>query len=190
MIKEILLLFYVIVFMLYIVTKSIVFYKKYKINPFSFMVDKWRDRIYWWSIFFILIIYGVLLVLNYFRMFGSITNNIILDILGFIMLLTGFLILIVAHAQMGKSWRMGIDRKIKTRLVQTGVFEHSRNPVYLGLIIQSFGLFLLIPNLTTLVLLILLIFSLNKIIKAEEKFLEKQFGGIYLDYKKKVRRFV
>lgn len=190
MIKEIMLLIYVIVFLLYILIKSIVFHKKQKINPFSFINSGFKESFHWWILFLILITYAVLISLNYFGLFSHVFSNLALDISGFILLLTGFLIVITAHAQMSKSWRMGIDRKTKTKLINTGLFRHSRNPVYLGLIIQSLAVFLLILNLTTLILFVLLLADLILIISSEEKFLEKQFGKEYLSYKKKVRRFI
>lgn len=188
--KETILIIYLIVLLIYIIIKSVIFYRKYKVNPLSFMKSSFKEAIYWWGAFLILLIYGVILVLTFLGLFGSIIQNKILDFAGLIILTIGFVILIIAHAQMGKSWRMGIDKKIKIKIVSAGLFSYTRNPVYFGLMIQSLGILLLIPNITTLTLFVLLVLDLNFIVRSEEKFLEKQFGREYLNYKKKVRRFI
>jgi protein-S-isoprenylcysteine O-methyltransferase Ste14 len=40
------------------------------------------------------------------------------------------------------SWRIGIDQSHRTNLVQSGVFSLSRNPIFLGMMLTLFGLFL------------------------------------------------
>lgn len=50
-------------------------------------------------------------------------------------------VVLVAQAQMGNSWRIGVDPKL-TELVQRGLFRFSRNPIFLSLRITLLGLFL------------------------------------------------
>ena len=54
----------------------------------------------------------------------------------------------------GESWRIGIDEKHQTALVKTGVFGFSRNPIFLGMMITLAGVFLVIPNVLTLLALV------------------------------------
>ena len=68
---------------------------------------------------------------------------------------------IIAQAQMGEAWRIGIDSEHRTSLVQKGLFcisrnpiYISRNPIYIGGVIALLGLFLIIPNPLTLLILI------------------------------------
>ena len=49
----------------------------------------------------------------------------------------------VAQSQMANSWRIGIDEKNKTELITNGLFSISRNPIFLGVMIANFGLFLI-----------------------------------------------
>jgi len=60
---------------------------------------------------------------------------------GFILLLVSLMWTVVAQAQMGNSWRIGIDTEHRTKLVQTGVFRLSRNPIFVGMIVTLLGLF-------------------------------------------------
>ncbi len=55
---------------------------------------------------------------------------------------------------MGNSWRIGIDTEHRTELVQRGVFRISRNPIFVGMIVTLLGLFLTIPNVVTLITLL------------------------------------
>ena len=72
---------------------------------------------------------------------------------GVILLILSLVWTVVAQAQMGESWRIGIDSEHKTHFVQNGVFSISRNPIFLGMMLTLLGLFLAIPNALTLITL-------------------------------------
>jgi len=75
------------------------------------------------------------------------------------------------------------------RLVQGGVFAHSRNPLYLGNILIVLGLALIASS--TYVYLVGLPFFLlayAAIIAAEEDYLRRKFGAEYEDYCRRVNR--
>ncbi len=190
MIKETILLVYLVLFLVYLAVKSIVFYKKFSVNPFAFSYGAVREKLQWFGLFFILLIYGFFIVLFNLKMFGPAFENILLDILGYFLLIKGFILFVISHAQMGKSWRMGIDSRTKTRLVTNRLFKYSRNPVYLSLLVQATGITILVFNITTIIVLILLLVNFHLVIKSEESFLEKKFGKEYTKYKNKVRRFI
>src|SRR3989344_4518681 len=188
--KEIVLLYYVFFLLAYLVIKSIIFWKKYNVNPASFMKEKNKENMWWHGLALTFGTYILFFILFYFGKIGLFFDDRILDISGFIVLFFGFFIMVLAHAHMGTSWRMGNDSNTKTKLVYTGLFGHSRNPVYLALIIQSLGVLMIVPHILTLILFIAIIVIFNFIVKSEEKFLEKQFGEEFLKYKTRVRRFI
>ena len=95
-----------------------------------------------------------------------------------------------AQINMHASWRVGIDEKQKTELVNTGIFRVSRNPIYLGMIASILGLFLVTPNAFTILLLALGYVLIQVQVRLEEDFLYKMHGKAYLDYKESVRRFI
>jgi protein-S-isoprenylcysteine O-methyltransferase Ste14 len=76
------------------------------------------------------------------------------------------------------------------KLMITGVYGHVRHPLYLGTLLLylpfvfwSFSLLSVIPWLIALV-------AYNKMANYEEQLLEKRFGKEYVDYKKRVRKWI
>ncbi len=96
----------------------------------------------------------------------------------------------IAQKQMGGSWRVGIDVKVKTDLVYKGLFTVSRNPIFFGMRIAVVGFFLAIPNGLTFCSMILSDMLMQIQVRLEEEHLEKLHGGKYLEYKKKVKRWI
>lgn len=82
-------------------------------------------------------------------------------------------------------------RRTTTTLVTTGIYKISRNPAYLSLVLFYIGLSFIINSIWILILVITVVFSLQKFcIEREEKYLEGKFGSQYLEYKKQVRRWL
>src|SRR5687768_3172476 len=110
--------------------------------------------------------------------------------LGISLLLLSLVWTVVAQAQMGESWRIGIDQKHRTNLVQRGVFSLSRNPIFLGMMVTLFGLFLVIPNALTLLTLALGVVLIQIQVRLEEEFLTRTHGDEYAHYRTRVRRWI
>ena len=109
---------------------------------------------------------------------------------GLILLLVSLLWIVVAQAQMGGSWRIGIDTEHKTKLVRRGVFRLSRNPIFAGMLTTLFGLFLTIPNMATLVILLAGIVLIGIQVRLEEEYLVQTHGDDYIEYRRNVRRWI
>jgi protein-S-isoprenylcysteine O-methyltransferase Ste14 len=97
---------------------------------------------------------------------------------------------VIAQGHMKNSWRIGIDTDTKTELVTSGLFSISRNPIFFGMTLSLFGLFLTTPNALTALFLILGYVLIQIQIRLEEEFLTKEHGQAYIDYKQKVRRLI
>lgn len=108
---------------------------------------------------------------------------------GWSLLALSLVIVWIAQSQMANSWRIGIDEKNKTELVTKGLFSISRNPIFLGVMIANVGLFLIIPNAFTLLIVSLSTISVNTQIRLEETFLKTSHGQAYEKYLGKVRRW-
>ena len=113
-----------------------------------------------------------------------------LQYIGWGLLLLSLVLVWIAQSQMANSWRIGIDEKNKTELVTNGLFAYSRNPIFLGVMIANFGLFLIIPNAFTLLIVSLSLVSINTQIRLEETFLKSSHGKEYQDYLNQVRRWL
>ena len=82
-------------------------------------------------------------------------------------------------------------RESTTNIVSDGVFQYSRNPMYLSGLLLYVGLAFLINSLWILVLSIPLAIVIQKgVIEREEQYLERKFGEEYLSYMKRVRRWI
>lgn len=117
-------------------------------------------------------------------------DNFYLKVFGLVLQFVAFIWLVIAQGQMGKSWRVGIDKKHETELVQQGLFTVSRNPIFLGMRIALLGFFLTIPNAITLLSLGLGNSLMQIQIRLEEEHLTNLHGERYLEYKQKVRRWI
>jgi len=113
-----------------------------------------------------------------------------LQYIGWGLLLLSLVLVWVAQSHMANSWRIGIDEKNKTELVTNGLFAYSRNPIFLGVMIANFGLFLIIPNAFTLLIVSLSLVSINTQIRLEEAFLKTTHGKVYNQYLNKIRRWI
>ncbi len=84
-----------------------------------------------------------------------------------------------------------IPFKPASRLVTSGIYRWTRNPMYLGMALIYAGIAVLFDSLLALVLLIpVLIIIQLYVIAREEAYLERTFGDEYLAYKARVRRWL
>ena len=75
--------------------------------------------------------------------------------------------------------------------VTSGPFKLSRHPMYLGMMSILLGVAIFLGSLITFSFPIIFIMIMEKrFIPLEEKNLEKKFGNQYVDYKKRVRRWI
>ena len=78
-----------------------------------------------------------------------------------------------------------------TFVVKSGPYKFTRNPMYLGVTLGLLGVSIYIGNLISLLSPIIFFIAMNLVyIPFEEKLMENLFGKQYLDYKKKVGRWL
>lgn len=76
-------------------------------------------------------------------------------------------------------------------LVTTGFYRFTRNPMYCGLVLMLTGIALGMGSLTPWLVIPLFVWVINtRVIPVEEQMLEEKFGETYLDFKRRVRRWV
>jgi protein-S-isoprenylcysteine O-methyltransferase Ste14 len=78
-----------------------------------------------------------------------------------------------------------------SKLTQEGPFRYSRNPIYLSDAMIYAGIAVLRNSLWAILLLPLAAFVIEReVIGREERYLEGTFGEEYLDYRRRVRRWI
>ncbi|MDD4565058.1 MAG: isoprenylcysteine carboxylmethyltransferase family protein [Eubacteriales bacterium] len=98
--------------------------------------------------------------------------------------------LIFTLISFGDSFRVGIDEEKPDRLVTTGMFRFSRNPIYVCFDSFFIGLFLVHRNVILVVAVIAFALLIHRQILREEKFLRSHYGVEYEEYCRKARRYL
>jgi protein-S-isoprenylcysteine O-methyltransferase Ste14 len=179
------------------VWRSYLVWKRTGINPVTFKgTDSAHDYVGRVSkLVFVLIVLAVFLY-SFFPLAYSYTAPITwlehtwLRSIGGLLLLVSLLWIALAQSRMGESWRIGIDTEHQTPLVQKGVFRISRNPIFLGLMVTLFGLFLTLPNALTLLAFFLGVVLIGVQVRLEEEYLVQMHAQAYQEYRKRVRRWL
>jgi protein-S-isoprenylcysteine O-methyltransferase Ste14 len=102
--------------------------------------------------------------------------------------------LVVNLAGAGRFLHLGtaiIPHKAASKLVTSGIYRWTRNPMYLGMALLYAGIAILFDSIGALLLLpIVLAVIQTQVIAREEAYLERAFGDEYLAYKRRVRRWI
>lgn len=112
------------------------------------------------------------------------------DLLGSLLVVTGAALALCSQVHMGRSWRIGAASGELGRIVRTGPFAFSRNPVFVGQAMLFVGLFLALPSIATLVLVLVLVVAVHLQVRIEERVLELELGAEYSNYRREVRRWI
>jgi protein-S-isoprenylcysteine O-methyltransferase Ste14 len=130
------------------------------------------------------------LILNYFWPAKVLAHSLAVP-LGILIVFVAVAIGLLAVREMVTASTPLDVRKRSTRIVTSGVFQQSRNPIYLGMVLLCTGIAFLVDSLWLLGLVPLFAAILQKgVIEPEEAYLERNFGEDYLRYKARVRRWI
>jgi protein-S-isoprenylcysteine O-methyltransferase Ste14 len=110
---------------------------------------------------------------------------------GGVLLVAGLALLASFNTAFGRKGTAVEPWKPTTAIVTTGPYRLTRNPAYLGMALVYVGIALLAGALWALVPLPFVLIVIDRaVIAREERYLERKFGGEYLDYKAGVRRWI
>ena len=130
------------------------------------------------------------LILNYFWPAKVLARSLAVP-LGILIIFVAVAIGLLAVREMVTASTPLDVRKRSTRIVTSGIFQLSRNPIYLGMVLLCTGVAFLVDSLWLLGLVPLFAAILQKgVIEPEEAYLERNFGEDYLRYKARVRRWI
>jgi protein-S-isoprenylcysteine O-methyltransferase Ste14 len=112
-------------------------------------------------------------------------------IIGAVLFLGGFVLGFPALRGMRKSKTSPNPHRPTTALVFDGTFRFTRNPMYLGMLLNYSGLCIFFQNPWFILFLPFLIWLFTTwVIIPEERYLEGKFGEEYLGFKSRVRRWI
>ena len=104
--------------------------------------------------------------------------------------LGGLAIFGAALVALGESWRLGIDADRPGRLVTSGIYRHSRHPIYVFFVLYALGAFLMNGNAVALGLALVIAVTAAWQIIREEAFLLATYGDAYRTYAARTGRLV
>ena len=125
-------------------------------------------------------------MLSTFRFFES-------DVMGWFgvgVCAAGLLLFMASLISFGRSFRVGIDTGTTDKLITSGVFAFSRNPIYVAFATVLIGQFLIFPNWILLVYLVAATWLFHRQVLREEAYLRGHYGAEYEAYCKRVRRYL
>jgi protein-S-isoprenylcysteine O-methyltransferase Ste14 len=109
---------------------------------------------------------------------------------GVLLLLAGLFLLFLSLVAFGESFRVGIDPDHRDKLVTSGIFAFSRNPIYVAFGFVLLGQFLVVSNWILLVYLVAAIWLFHRQVSREEEYLRNHYGQEYSEYCDQVRRYL
>lgn len=188
-IKLLLLLFAVLYISVVFVGRTLIVWRKTKNFPITYgKTDSAHD--YLGRLFKMLIVLSMFSLMVYlasqtlYQYFIplAILEVVPLKLLSLVLAYSSMLWTVIAQAQMGSSWRIGIDTGQKTEMVRNGLFKFSRHPIYLGVMTTALSLFLIMPNVFNLIIFLMTALTLAVQARLEEEYLAQVYGDEYLRY--------
>ncbi|MBN1682158.1 isoprenylcysteine carboxylmethyltransferase family protein [Candidatus Bathyarchaeota archaeon] len=107
----------------------------------------------------------------------------------YILIFFGFMMFIVSAYMMNESHKLVIDPE-QHSFVDYSVFSWVRHPMYLGSVLIYFSFSLVTLSIVSLVLSVIYFIIYDRFADYEEKELIKLLNGVYLEYMKKVHRWI
>lgn len=122
---------------------------------------------------------------------GTSYSSIPFRIMGAAVSVVGTVVFIISVLTMRDSWRAGVPENDRTELVTSGIYQISRNPAFLGFDLLYIGVLMMFFNwvLCGASAFAIIMYHLQ-IVNVEEDYLLVTFGDDYLEYKKKVCRYI
>lgn len=157
------------------------------VNKFIFIMGKISGFLVAAFMFFTAIFYD-----TFFRLPLNIFHSVPLFLAWISVALTivSLIIVYISFNNLGNSNKFALPNNEQMELKTCGIYRFSRNPMYVGLALVCIASCVYFPHPINIALAFICIWIHHKVILSEERFLEKAFGEKYMEYKKKVRRYI
>ncbi len=117
--------------------------------------------------------------------------KVVIDLVAFLFAILGFLVrsYTIGTTPLGTSGR-NTEEQVAEQLNTSGIYSLVRHPLYLGNYLMWIGIVLFTQNIEfTIIISLMYWLYYERIMFAEERFLERKFGNSYLDWSRKVPAF-
>lgn len=122
-------------------------------------------------------------------LYSELVNESFVKVFGVLLILVSLYLFVWALVSFQDSWRVGIDTKTNGKLITTGIFSYSRNPIFLFIDLYFFGTFLINGTLLFLLMVLVVIAGLHYQILQEESFLSTAHTDEYASFCQKTDRY-
>ena len=115
-----------------------------------------------------------------------------MELVGGLLFLLSGIVLAASAARLFSKAKTGIvPFSESTKLVVSGAYRFTRNPMYLGMFFCLIGVTLLVNNVLGLLVLLLFFFIIRqKFVLKEEVQMQETFGDDYAQFKARIRRWI
>jgi protein-S-isoprenylcysteine O-methyltransferase Ste14 len=110
--------------------------------------------------------------------------------IGVVLCAAGLLLIVLSLVSFGTSFRVGIDTEHPDRLVTSGIFALTRNPMYVAFGSVLLGEFLVLPSWILLIYLLAGFALFHRQVMREEDYLRLHYGAQYRAYCERARRYL
>lgn len=123
-------------------------------------------------------------ILNWSTQLNDVVPLIVRIILCIIFGIMALILIQISHKTLFK------NNKLPDKLLTDGIFKYFRNPMYLGILLIYIAVICFSISLISLGVFIVIFIVYDKMVKIEEGILDEIFGNEFLEYKKKVPRWI
>jgi protein-S-isoprenylcysteine O-methyltransferase Ste14 len=146
-------------------------------------------RIFYISKYIILVLWAAMVVQSWGVRLSLVSPPGWLRRVALVLWVGGFLLLVIGRLGLADSFRIGSPKE-STHLKVSGLFQFSRNPMYLGVYATILAAVLYTLNPIVLLAGVFVVAVHHRIVLAEEQHLQKAFGEEYANYCRRVRRYL
>src|SRR6185503_17111314 len=142
------------------------------------------------AVFFVGLVAGY--AISWFWPVGIVPENwsMPVRVVGAVAAVAGLVLMFAAAMRFRREGTTPTHWEPTTKVVSTGPYGFSRNPIYIGMALMQAGLAMIGNTLWPLLLLVPAIWIIQtQVIAREERYLEAKFGDGYRAYKARVRRW-
>jgi protein-S-isoprenylcysteine O-methyltransferase Ste14 len=114
----------------------------------------------------------------------------LIGIIGLAFCITGAVIACWSRYLLGKNWSLAVQKKEDHELIQSGIYNVVRHPIYSGLLLLFIGHMLIVGDYRGIIAVLIVFISFWFKLKKEERILAQTFGKQYEDYKNRTKALI